>query len=173
MDNLKEKIVKETLVYKGSFLDIYNKEVILPNENPYKRDVVNHPGATAIIAFLDEENILLVEQYRLAIDKVILEIPAGKINKNEELKECARRELQEETGYFAKNLEYLGKIIPAPGFCDETIHLYKATNLVLGDKNEDEDEFTNVKVYNIKKVKEMIRNGEIIDAKTISVFSYL
>lgn len=173
MDNLKEKIVKETLVYKGSFLDIYNKEVILPNGSPYRRDIVNHPGATAIIAFLDEENILLVEQYRLAVDKILLEIPAGKINKNEDILECARRELQEETGYFAKDLEYLGKIIPAPGFCDETVHLYKASNLILGNKNEDEDEFTDVRVYNIKKVKEMIKSGEIIDAKTIAVFSYL
>ena len=173
MDNLKEKVVKETLVYKRSFLDIYNKEVILPNGSHYKRDIVNHPGATAIIAFLDEENILLVEQYRLAANKVLLEIPAGKLNKDEEILECARRELQEETGYFAKNFEYLGKIIPAPGFCDEIVHLYKASNLVLGNKNEDEDEFTNVKVYNIKRVKEMIKSGEIIDAKTIAIFSYL
>lgn len=173
MDNLKEKIIKEDLVYKGSFLNIYNKEVILPNGSPYKRDVVNHPGATAIIAFLNEENILLVEQYRLAIDQVLLEIPAGKLNKNEETIECARRELQEETGYLAKDLEYLGKIVTAPGFCDEIIYLYKATNLVAGEKNEDEDEFTNVKILNINKVKEMIRSGEIIDTKTISVFAYL
>jgi len=173
MDNLKEKIVKEKLVYKGSFLNIYNKEVILPNGIPYKRDIVNHPGATAIIAFLDEENIILVEQYRLAIDDVLLEIPAGKINKDEELIECARRELKEETGYFAHDLEYLGKIVTAPGFCDEIIYLYKATNLVFGNKDEDEDEFTNIKIYNINKVKEMIKNGEIIDTKTISILSYI
>lgn len=173
MDNLKEKIIKEDLIYKGSFLNIYNKEVILPNGNPYKRDIVNHPGATAIIAFLDEENIILVEQYRLAVEKVLLEIPAGKLNKDEETIECARRELEEETGYFARNLEYLGKIVPAPGFCDEVIYLYKANNLVLREKNEDEDEFTNVRIHNINKVKEMIKSGEIIDAKTISVLAYL
>ena len=171
--NIDEKILKEKLIYKGSFLDILNVDVKLPNGKNYSRDVVRHPGATAIIAFLDDENIILVEQFRLPLNKKILEIPAGKINKNEDIKECAKRELQEETGYIAGNLEYLGCIATAPGFCDEIIYLYKATNLTLGSKNEDEDEFTNVKIMNINKVKEMIKKGEIIDGKTISVFTYL
>ena len=171
--NIDEKILKEKLIYKGSFLDILNVDVELPNGKSYSRDVVKHPGATAIIAFLDNENIILVEQFRLPLNKKILEIPAGKINKNEDIKECAKRELQEETGYIAGNLEYLGCIATAPGFCDEIIYLYKATNLTLGSKNEDEDEFTNVKIMNINKVKEMIKKGEIIDGKTISVFTYL
>ncbi len=171
--NIDEKILKEKLIYKGSFLDILNVDVELPNGKSYSRDVVRHPGATAIIAFLDDENIILVEQFRLPLNKKILEIPAGKINKNEDIKECAKRELQEETGYIAGNLEYLGCIATAPGFCDEIIYLYKATNLTLGSKNEDEDEFTNVKIMNINKVKEMIKKGEIIDGKTISVFTYL
>lgn len=171
--NIDEKILKEKLIYKGSFLDILNVDVKLPNGKNYSRDVVRHPGATAIIAFLDNENIILVEQFRLPLNKKILEIPAGKINKNEDIKECAKRELQEETGYIAGNLEYLGCIATAPGFCDEIIYLYKATNLTLGSKNEDEDEFTNVKIMNINKVKEMIKKGEIIDGKTISVFTYL
>lgn len=171
--NIDEKILKEKLIYKGSFLDILNVDVELPNGKSYSRDVVRHPGATAIIAFLDNENIILVEQFRLPLNKKILEIPAGKINKNEDIKECAKRELQEETGYIAGNLEYLGCIATAPGFCDEIIYLYKATNLTLGSKNEDEDEFTNVKIMNINKVKEMIKKGEIIDGKTISVFTYL
>lgn len=171
--NLDEKILKEKLIYKGSFLNIVNVDIELPNGKNYSRDVVKHPGATAIIAFLDDENIVLVEQFRLALNKRILEIPAGKINKNEDIKECARRELQEETGYIAENLEYLGCIATAPGFCDEIIYLYKATALTLGNKHEDEDEFTNVKIMNINNVKEMIKKGEIIDGKTISVFSYL
>ncbi|MGG7059682.1 NUDIX hydrolase [Clostridium nigeriense] len=171
--NLDEKILKEKLIYKGSFLNIVNVDIELPNGKNYSRDVVKHPGATAIIAFLDDENIILVEQFRLALNKRILEIPAGKINKNEDIKECARRELQEETGYIAENLEYLGCIATAPGFCDEIIYLYKATALTLGNKHEDEDEFTNVKIMNINNVKEMIKKGEIIDGKTISVFSYL
>lgn len=171
--DLQEKIIKEKLIYKGGFLDILNVDVTLPDGKSASRDVVKHPGATAIIAFLDEENIILVEQFRLALNKIMLEIPAGKLNKNEETKECARRELQEETGYIANNLEYLGCIATAPGFCDEIIYLYKATDLTLGDKHEDEDEFTNVKVININRVKEMIKKGEIIDGKTISIFTYL
>lgn len=171
--DLQEKIIKEELIYKGSFLDIVNVDVTLPDGKNASRDIVKHPGATAIIAFLDEENIILVEQFRLALKRTMLEIPAGKLNKNEEIIECARRELQEETGYMAKNLEYLGCLATAPGFCDELIYLYKATDLSLGEKNEDEDEFTNVKIMNIAKVKELIRKGEIIDGKTISIFAYL
>lgn len=171
--DLQEKIIKEKLIYKGSFLDIVNVDVTLPDGKNTSRDIVKHPGATAIIAFLDEENIILVEQFRLALNRTMLEIPAGKLNKNEEIIECARRELQEETGYMAKNLEYLGCLSTAPGFCDELIYLYKATDLSLGEKNEDEDEFTNVKIMNIGKVKELIRKGEIIDGKTISIFAYL
>ncbi|MGG7143598.1 NUDIX domain-containing protein [Clostridium nigeriense] len=171
--NLDEKILKEKLIYKGSFLNIMNVDIELPNGKNYSRDIVKHPGAAAIIAFLDSENIILIEQFRLALNKKILEIPAGKINKNEDIKECAKRELQEETGYIARNLEYLGSIATAPGFCDEIIYLYKATDLTLGNKHEDEDEFTNVKIMNINNVKEMIKKGEIIDGKTISIFSYL
>ena len=171
--NLKEEILKDTLIYKGNFLELRNLEVKLPNGKSHNRDIVKHPGACAVIAFLDEENVILVEQFRLALNKNILEIPAGKINSKESIEECAKRELKEETGYIAKNLKYLGSIVTAPGFCDEIIYLYKATNLILDSKNEDEDEFTNVKIMNINKVKEGIKSGEIIDGKTVSIFSYL
>lgn len=170
---LNEKILSEKLIHKGNFIDFVNIDVTLPNGKNANRDVIKHPGASAIIAFLDDENIILVEQFRLPLNKVLLEIPAGKLDKNEEPIDCAKRELQEETGYIAKDIEHLGSVATAPGFCDEIIHLYKAWNLVKGEKNEDEDEFTNVKILNIKDVKNMIKNGDIIDGKTISVFSYL
>lgn len=170
---LKEKILKDNLIYKGDFLEIRNLEVKLPNGKNHNRDIVKHPGACAIVAFLDEENIVLVEQFRLALNKNLLEIPAGKIDKGESIENCARRELKEETGYIAGNMEYLGSIATAPGFCDEIIYLYKATNLILDNKNEDEDEFTKVKIININEVKEKIKKGEIIDSKTISIFCYL
>ena len=171
--DLKEDILEEKLIYKGSFIDVLNIKVELPNGKSTARDIIKHPGATAVIAFIDEENIILVEQFRLALNKNLLEIPAGKLDKGEEPIKCAKRELQEETGYIANNLEYLGTIATAPGFCDEIIYLYKASNLTIGNKNEDDDEFTNVKIININKVKEMIKNGEIIDGKTISILSYL
>lgn len=170
---LKEKILKDNLIYKGDFLEIRNLEVKLPNGKNHNRDIVKHPGACAIVAFLDEENIILVEQFRLALNKNLLEIPAGKIDRGESIENCARRELKEETGYIAGNIEYLGSIVTAPGFCDEIVYLYKATNLILDNKNEDEDEFTKVKIININEVKEKIKKGEIIDSKTISIFCYL
>lgn len=171
--DLKEKVIKDKLIYKGNFLEFRNLEVELPNGKESNRDIIRHPGACGIIALLDDENIILVEQFRLALNKVLLEIPAGKLDKGEAIEECAKRELREETGYIAGNIEYLGSIATAPGFCDEIIYLYKATNLTLGSKDEDEDEFTNVKIININEVKEKIKKGEIIDVKTVSIFAYL
>lgn len=171
--DLNEKILKDKLIYKGNFLEVRNLEVELPNGKESNRDVIRHPGACGIIAFLDDEHIILVEQFRLPLNKVLLEIPAGKLDKGESIEECAKRELREETGYIAGKIEYLGKIATAPGFCDEIIYLYKATNLTLGSKDEDEDEFTNVKIMNINEVKEKIKKGEIIDVKTVSIFAYL
>lgn len=171
--NLYEKTIKETLIYSGNYLNLMNVEVELPNGNKTNRDIIKHPGACAIIAFLDESSIILIEQFRKPLEKNILEIPAGKINKNEEPILCAHRELEEETGYKAKDMTYLGSIATAPGFCDEIIHLYKATDLYIGTKSCDEDEFTQVKIVHLDEVKRMIKQGEIIDTKTISILAYL
>lgn len=173
MENLQEDILNKKLIYKGNFLELYNVDVKLPDGKKHSRDVVKHPGASAVVAFIDEENIILVEQFRLPLNKNLLEIPAGKLENKEDPKECALRELEEETGYKAQKIQYIGKIATAPGFCDEIIYLYKATDLIKGYKNEDEDEFTNVKVYKLDEVKKMVKKGEIIDAKTVAMFSYL
>ena len=170
---LHENTIKETLIYKGNYLNLINVEVELPNGNKSNRDIIKHPGACAIIAFLNEESIILIEQFRKPLEKNILEIPAGKLNKNEDPMLCAHRELEEETGYKAKDMTYLGSIATAPGFCDEIIHLYKASNLYKGIKSCDEDELTNVKFFTLDEVKHMIKQGEIIDTKTISILAYL
>lgn len=171
--NLYESTIKETLIYNGNYLNLINIEVELPNGNKVNRDIIKHPGACAIIAFLDESSIILIEQFRKPLEKTILEIPAGKINKNEKPILCAHRELEEETGYKAKEMTYLGSIATAPGFCDEIIHLYKATKLYKGIKSCDEDEFTQVNIFSLDEVKRMIKKGEIIDTKTISILAYL
>ena len=168
-----EKTLNEKHIYTGNYLEILNVYVELPDGNKSNRDIIKHPGACAIIPFLDNETVLLVEQFRKPLEKTILEIPAGKLDKDEEPLKCAYRELEEETGYKAESMTYLGSIATAPGFCDEIIHLYKAENLSLGAKCCDEDEFTQVRSLSLDEVKSMVKSGDIIDTKTISVLAYL
>ena len=168
-----ETTIKETVIYNGNYLSLINVDVELPDGNLSNRDIIKHPGACAIIPFLNDNEVILVEQFRKPLEKTLLEIPAGKLNKNETPITCAHRELEEETGYKAKDMIYLGKIATAPGFCDEIIHLFKATNLYEGKKSCDEDEFTDIKKFTLYEIKLMIKKGEIIDTKTISILSYL
>ncbi|GKX66172.1 NUDIX hydrolase [Inconstantimicrobium mannanitabidum] len=171
--NFEEKTLEEKLIYKGNFLKVTNHKVQLPNGNIGSRDIVRHPGGVAVVAFLDQYTILLVEQYRKPLELITLELPAGKLEIGEDPEICGLRELEEETGYKAGDHEFLGKIATTPGFCDEYIYLYKATNLTVGTVNMDEDEFVNVKKLKLSEVKEKIKKGEIIDAKTIAALSYL
>ena len=171
--NFFETTIKETVIYNGNYLSLINVDVELPDGNLSNRDIIKHPGACAIIPFLNDNEVILVEQFRKPLEKTLLEIPAGKLNKNETPITCAHRELEEETGYKAKDMIYLGKIATAPGFCAEIIHLFKATNLYEGKKSCDEDEFTDIKKFTLDEIKLMIKKGEIIDTKTISILSYL
>lgn len=168
-----EKTLNEDYKFKGKVINLKVQQVELPNGKVGTRELVEHPGAVAIVAYLDANTIILVEQFRKAIDKIILEIPAGKIEKGEDIKLCGIRELEEETGYKASKFEYLGKIVTAPGFTDEYIYLYKATELTKGEINRDEDEFINIKEYTIDEIKRMVKDGKIIDGKTIAALSYL
>lgn len=172
--NFNEKTVDIKSIYKGKIIDVNLHTVELPNGMESSREIVNHPGGVAVIAYKDKETILLVEQFRKPIEKNILELPAGKLEKGEDIELCGIRELEEETGYKAKEFKYLGKIVSSPGFCDEYIYIYKADDLYKGEDNlGDEDEFISVKEMKVDKVKEMIKSGEIIDAKTISAFMFL
>ncbi|MGL4990326.1 MAG: NUDIX domain-containing protein [Sarcina sp.] len=171
--NLEEKTISSKVLCENNFLKWNLLDVELPDGSKGKRNLIEHPGAAAILPMFDDEKVLLVKQYRKAIESETLEIPAGKLDKNEDPKVCAKRELEEETGYSAKDIEYLGKIATAPGFCNEIIYLYKATGLTLGEKNTDDDEFTENIIISLDEVKNMIRNGEIIDCKTVSIISYL
>lgn len=166
-----ERTIKSQSIYKGRIIDVNLHTVQLPNGKEASREVVNHPGGVAVLAFKDKDTVLLVEQYRKPVERILLELPAGKIEKDEDIEVCGIRELEEETGYKAASFEYLGKIVTTPGFCDEYIYIYKAENLYKGNDNlADEDEFINVKEYRVDKIKQLIKDGEIIDAKTISAF---
>lgn len=171
--DFKEKTINKELLCKNNFLTWNLLEVELPDGSRSKRNLIEHPGAAAILPILDDGKILLVKQYRKAIESETLEIPAGKLDKGENPEICAKRELEEETGYKAKNIEYLGKIATAPGFCNEIIHLYKATGLIKGKKHTDEDEFTENILVTMDELKKMIKSGEIIDCKTLSILAYL
>lgn len=173
MANLEEKTISTKVLCENNFLKWNLLEVELPDGAVSKRNLIEHPGAAAILPVFDDGRVLLVKQYRKAIESETLEIPAGKLDKGEDPKECARRELEEETGYSAKNIEYLGKIATAVGFCNEIIYLYKATGLTLGQKHTDDDEFTENEIISLDQLKEKVRTGEIIDSKTVSILAYL
>ena len=167
--NFYEKTLEEEEIYKGKIINVVKQRVKLPNGKESFREIVKHPGAVAILAYKDEDTVLLIKQFRKAIDKDIFEIPAGKIEKGEDIESSALRELEEETGYKAKKMEYLGKIVTSPGFSDEYIYIYKAFNLCKGkDGLEDEDEFIDLMEISIDKLKEYIKDGKVIDGKTIS-----
>lgn len=166
-----EKTVETRNIFKGKIIDVNLHTVELPNGRRASREVVNHPGGVAILAYKDENTVILVEQFRKPIEKILLELPAGKLEKGEDIELCGIRELEEETGYKAKEFKYLGKIVSSPGFCDEYIYIYMAKGLYKGqDGLGDEDEFINIREIKIDNIKEMIKNGEIIDSKTISAF---
>lgn len=166
--DLFEKTLSKEDIYKGSFFKVEKLTVSLPDGKTSTRDIVRHCGAVAIIAETKDNKILFVEQFRKPIDQVLLEIPAGKLEENEDPDKCAMRELEEETGYKAREMKFLGKVAMTPGFCDEMMHYYYAKDLEFGVKGGDEDEFINVKEFTLDEINSMISKGEIIDSKTIS-----
>ena len=166
--NLEEKTLSSTLIYDGRVVTLKKDEVELPNHNTSIREVVHNSGGACVIACVDNA-IYFVKQFRYAHKKVVLELPAGKVNENgnEQPIDCAKRELTEETGLIADKIELLHTIYPTPAYTDEVIYIYTASGLKKGDINLDEDEFLNVEIIPISKVKEMLLSGEIVDGKTV------
>ena len=138
---LHEKILSEECAWKGKILDVHRLEVELPNGHRSARDIVRHPGAAAVVALTESGKIVLVRQYRTAIDRVTVEIPAGKLDPGEDPLDCAKRELHEETGFKAGRIRFLTSIVTTCGFCDEIIHIYLATKLEFDAPDPDDDEF--------------------------------
>lgn len=165
--NLEEKTISTKQIFHGKIIDVNLTEVELPNGKTAQREIVNHPGAVGILAITDENKIILIKQFRKAIEKTIIEIPAGKLEKNEDPKVCAYRELKEETGYIAKDMIPLGKIYTSPGFANEVIYLYKAEGLIADIAEPDEDEFLELLELSFTEIKELIDYGEFFDAKTL------
>lgn len=164
---LHERIISEEQAWKGRFLDVRSAQVELPNGRVTGRDLVRHPGASAVVALTESGKIVLVRQYRTAIDRVTVEIPAGKLDPGEDPLECAKRELHEETGFSASRIQYLTTIATTPGFCDEVIHIYMATGLTFDGANPDDDEFVNVDLVPLSELIDAVLDGKIEDAKTV------
>jgi len=158
-------------VYNGKIMQVKVDTIQLPNGNQSKRELVVLSGASAVLAIKDG-CVLLVKQYRKAVEKILIEIPAGKLEKDEDPVICAQRELEEETGYASNKLDKLGIFDPSPGCLVETIHLFYTNDLKKTRIHPDEDEFIEPLLIPIKEVDKMILNGEITDGKTVCAMAH-
>lgn len=157
------------VVYEGAIIDFCKDDITTPKGNNVKWDFIAHKGAAAIIPIMDDGKIIMVRQWRNAIDRFSLEIPAGGLDgKNELSIECASRELEEETGYSSKEIEFLQTIVPAIAYSGEKIDIFLAYNLKKSKQHLDPDEDIKLEKYTIEELMEKIISNEINDSKTIS-----
>ncbi|MGC4376435.1 NUDIX hydrolase [Fictibacillus sp. Mic-4] len=174
MDHLTEKTLSTEEIFKGRIIDVQVDEVLLPDGKKGKREIVKHPGAVAVIALTPHDKLLLVRQFRKPLEKTIIEIPAGKLEKGEDPEESAKRELLEETGYECQTLAHVTSFYTAPGFSDELIHIYYTDTLKEAvEQQTDDDEFVEVIEVSLDKALKYVADGQICDAKTVFAVQYL
>lgn len=161
------KVLARQQVYPGKVVDLWVETVALPNGRTAELEVVRHPGAAAIVPIDAEGNVVLVRQYRHALGRYLLEVPAGKLSPGELPINCAARELEEEIGERAQRLEPLGALVPAPGFADEVIHLFLARDLVASRQQLDDDEILSIERRPLAEVVAMALDGRLDDSKSI------
>ena len=165
---MEEKNVESKLVFEGRVFSVKVDAVNLPNGKQASREVVVHPGAVAVVAVNENDELLLIKQFRYPVGEVIWEIPAGKLEKGESPIICAKRELAEETGHGAEQWKHLSTFFTTPGFSDEIMYIYLASDLITDKKTADDDEFIELHYVPFAEALRMIANGEIKDAKTIA-----
>lgn len=163
----KETTVSSDLIYTGKTIQLRVDTVETPNKGYQKREIIEHKGAVGIVAITNDNKIVLVKQYRKAIEKELFELPAGKIEIGESPLDCAIRELKEETGYSAKNLKLIHKYYTTPGFSNQLVFIYLAQNLTPGESHLEEDEFLEVYEFDREEAYNMVMNNEICDSKTV------
>lgn len=163
---LTEKPVTQNYIYNGRIINVRVDDALLPNGQTAKREVVEHPGGVCVAAINENNELLFVRQFRYPYGEILLEIPAGKLNKGEDPLECGKRELKEETGATASDYISLGQLYPSPGYCGEVIHMYFAKVDSTGESCPDDDEFLECEAIHIDKAVEMVLSNEIKDAKT-------
>ncbi len=157
------------LAYRGAVIDVYQDTVRVPNGNIAQWDFIGHLGAAAVVPVLEDGRILMVRQYRNALDRFTLELPAGKLDAaGEPMEVCAARELEEETGYRSENLELLITVNTTVAFCNEKIGIYVAKNLIPSHQHLDEEEEIEVEAFTIDELTDMIWEQKMTDAKTVA-----
>ncbi len=172
MDHVKR--LDRRLVYKGSVLDIYQDDILTPKGTIAHWDFIGHKGAAAVVAVKDDGKLVMVRQYRTALDRMTIELPAGARDYvGEPTIDCAFRELREETGYQADKMEYLMTLRTAIAYCDELIDVYVATELKKGEQDLDDDECVEVLEFEVEELCNMVYSGVLQDVKTVAaVFAY-
>ena len=166
-DDLREVQTASEEIFDGTIVHLYKDTVTLPNGHPATREVIRHIGAVAVVPVTDDGKVIVERQFRYPLDRVITEIPAGKLDSaTEDRLSAAKRELQEETGYTADTWTELGDFHPTAAYCDEKITLYLATGLHQGERHLDDDEFLNVMAVPIEELVADIMSGRITDGKT-------
>lgn len=167
MGDLTEKQLHREEIFRGVALHVVKDDILLPDGKRSVREISLHNGAAAVIPILDDGRVLMERQFRYAHGRIMLEIPAGKLNtKDEPPLEAAKRELAEETGAIAEKYTYLGSIAPSPALLDEVIHIYMAEGIRFGESHLDEGEFLEPVYYTLDQLFDMVMRGEITDAKT-------
>jgi len=170
-EEVKPGRIKSKRVYTGKIISLDVDTVRFPDGSVGELEMIRHPGASAVVPFLsdprgEDPQVLLIRQYRYAADGYLYEIPAGRLDQGEAARDCAMRELKEETGCTAKRMDHLYTIYTTPGFTDEKIHVFMATGLVAGETKHEADEFLDLHPMLLSRALEMIEAGEIQDAKT-------
>lgn len=164
---MEEKTIKSRRIHEGKIINLRVDEVILPHGKKAIREIVEHGGAVAAVPLLPEGRIILIRQFRKPVEEIIYEIPAGRLEKEEDPRSCMERELKEEIGYRAGKLKGLISYYPSPGFSSELIHLFLATDLEKKEQSLEEDEFLEIVILRFDEALRMIEEGKIRDGKTI------
>lgn len=161
-----EKTIESELIYKGAIMNLRRDKVTVLNGESY-REIIEHNGGAVLAAITDEGKMVMVRQFRKPADRVVFEVPAGKIDPGEEPLAAAVRELKEETGYTAVNVRFLSYFYPTVGYSEEKLYLYLCTDLTKGEASPDENEALDIEEWDVEELCKMIINGQINDAKTI------
>lgn len=165
---VEEKTISSEMIYEGRILNLRKDKVQVKDNKTSYREIVEHNGGVALAAVTPEGKMVMVRQYRKAAEKAVLEVPAGKIEKDEDHRLTAERELREETGYSAGKIEHITSFYSSIGYSTEVIYLYYATELTPGETDFDDNESIEILEYDLKELKEMVFSGAIEDAKTIA-----